>query len=296
MSALAPDAITLVGNYTRTNFVAERAVLMLSIGRVPTLANDARFADSERDNAKVALMTRAQQFRNAVLSKVADKNYRDKLPAAPNFSSDLSKFSKPLHTMTTIWERINEHQSELSLSGPLTLQVGYTEAMFAADIETLAVLTNAANKSESIVGFARSTRNTQMAAIYARLKQYRAGAASDLPKTSPALEHLPRLTPPPGTTPPTLGATGDWNSATLMADLSWSLSKAKDVTKLQIRGCTGGTYKNDEEEVVADLPATATSWSGDWGLTAPGAIASFKAYVVNYPLDKLRGLSLIRKD
>ena len=181
--------------------------------------------------------------------------------------------------MNSMWERINAHQSELGLSGPLTLQGDYTEASFAADIESLSVLTNAASKAESNVGFARSQRNTQMAAIYERLKQYRAGAASDLPKSSPALQHLPRLSPPEGTTPPALGATGEWNAATLMADLSWATSKAKEVLKIQIRGCTGN-YKNDEEEVVADLPADATTWSGDWGLTAPGAIASFKAYVM----------------
>ena len=278
-SELAPAAITLAGNYARADFGADRTALLTAIALVPSLANDARFAASDRDNAKIALMTRARQFRGAVLGKIANVDYSAHLPAAPNFTSDLSKFCEPLHTMNTIWERINGHQTELTLNAPLTLQGGYTEEMFAADIEALAVLTNAASRADSNVGFARATRNTQMAAIYERLKQYRAAAPADLPTDSPALSNLPRLSPEPGNTPPALGATGAWDAATSRAKLEWAAAKAKNVERIQVRGCTG-SYKDEEEEVVADLPADATGWSGDWGLTAPGAIASFKAYVM----------------
>ena len=276
---LAPGAITLAGNYARTDFEAERVAVLAGIARVPTLAGDARFAAADRDTAKSALITRAQQFRGAVLSKITDKTYRDRLPAAPNFTSDLSKFCEPLHTMTAMWEHINDHATELSLSAPLTLQGGYDVAAFAADIETLTVLTNASSKAENAVGFARATRDNEMSAIYERMKQYRAAAPADLPADSPALAKLPKLSPPPGTTPASLKVTGVWDVATARAILSWPASTVKDILKIQVRGCTG-TYKDAEEEVVADLPANATSWSGDWGLTAPGAIASFKAYIV----------------
>lgn len=52
-----------------------------------------------------------------------------------------------------------------------------------------------------------------------------------------------------------------------------------------MRACTGGSYKNSEEEIVAELPANATQYETDWGLTirgltTPGAIASFKVYVM----------------
>lgn len=39
-------------------------------------------------------------------------------------------------------------------------------------------------------------------------------------------------------------------------------------------------YKDEAEEMIADLAAETTNWTGDWGLTAPGAIASFKACVM----------------
>ena len=276
---LAPAAITLAGNYKRADFGAERAALLVAIARVPDLAGEARFAAAQRDNAKGALIARAKQFRGAVLSKVADKTYLAHLPAAPNDSADASKFCDPLHTMTAMWQRINDHATELGLSGPLTLQNNYAVAAFAADIEAMMGLTNAASRDESAVGFARGQRDNLMAAIYERLKQYRAAAPADLPADSPALLKLPKLSPPPGTTPASLKVTGAWNAATASANLSWPASTVKDILKIQVRGCTG-TYKDEQEEVVADLPANATSWSGDWGLTAPGAIASFKAFVM----------------
>ena len=276
---LDPAAITLAGNYTRTNFNNDRVDVLNAIAGVPTGASAARFAAAQRDTARADLITRAKQFRGAVLSKVADKNYLDHLPTVPKISSDLSKFCDPLHIMNTMWQRINAHAAELGLSGPLTLQGDYTEAMFVADIDALSALTNTANRTESSVGFARSIRDTLMAAIYERMKQYRAAAPADLPADSPALQNLPRLSPEPGHTPPTLGATGAWDAATSRARLEWAPSKAKNIDRIQVRGCTGN-YKETEEEIVADLPADATSWSGDWGLTAPGAMANFKAYVI----------------
>ena len=73
---LAPGAITLAGNYTRTDFASERTTLLASIGRVPSLAGDARFAASDRDNVRANLITRAP----AVSRGGLEQNRRQKLP------------------------------------------------------------------------------------------------------------------------------------------------------------------------------------------------------------------------
>jgi hypothetical protein len=95
-----------------------------------------------------------------------------------------------------------------------------------------------------------------------------------------SLQNLPRLSPPPGTTPPALTVTGVWEAAISKAHLSWPVSTAPHLDKLQVRVCTGGSYKNSEEEIITDLPANATQYETDWCLTIPGAIASFKVYVM----------------
>lgn len=175
----------------------------------------------------------------------------------------------------------HQHQRVgLGLGGPLTLQGGYDLAQFSIDIGQLATLYNSAGSAEEAAAFARSERDTKMEAIYTRMKQYRVAALAVLPPSSPALQNLPRLLPPPGTTPPPLGATGEWDAALVKARLTWTATTDPTVNKIQIRGCTGGSYKAGDEEIVADLAANATQWEGNWGLTIPGAIASFKAYAM----------------
>ena len=119
-----------------------------------------------------------------------------------------------------------------------------------------------------------------MAAIYERMKQYRLAAPARLPASSPALQNLPRLTPAPGTTPPAVTVTGLWDATLVKARLTWPISTAPNLDKLQVRACTGGTYKADVEEIVTDLAPTATVYDTDWGLTVTGAVATFKIYVM----------------
>lgn len=65
-----------------------------------------------------------------------------------------------------------------------------------------------------------------------------------------------------------------------MLRVSWRATQNPAVNKLQVRGCAGATFKSSDEEIITDLDRDATEWSGDWGLTVPGAIASFKVYAM----------------
>ena len=78
-------------------------------------------------------------------------------------------------------------------------------------------------------------------------------APARLPENSPALQNLPRLSPPPGTTPPALTVSGSWDASILKARLTWPASTAPNLVKLQVRGCTGGSYKAGDEEIIADF-------------------------------------------
>jgi hypothetical protein len=90
-----------------------------------------------------------------------------------------------------------------------------------------------------------------------------------LPANSPALQNLPRLSPPPGTTPPALTVTGVWEASLSKARLTWPVSSAPHLDKLQVRACTSGSYKNSEEEIITDLPANATQYFNRLGLNHP---------------------------
>ena len=161
------------------------------------------------------------------------------------------------------------------------MQGGFDQAQFSAAVENLAASYDAAINAEELLGNARGTRNIAMTAIYERMKQYRAAAPAALPANSPVLANLPRLTPPAGTTPPPLVIEGVWDNALGKAVFSFPASTAKNLLKLQARGCTGTTYKGEDEEIIADLLPTATRFETDWGLGAPGAKISVKIYVLN---------------
>ena len=275
-----PTPITLAGGYTLGQFQIDKPAVLTSIEEVHIYLEQARTAATGRDGAKLALIERGKQFRNSVLAQITDKSYTQNLPTLPNTGHDLSKFSEPLDAMRRLWERINQNAMQLGLSGDLTLQGGYTQAQFGGGITQIAAYYNDAERAEENAGFARTKRDNSTSAIYERMKQYRAAAPAMLPANSPALMNLPRLSPIPGTTPPGLEVTGEWNSTQNQAYFSWPASTFHDLDKLQVRGCTGSTYKAADEEVVADLLPTATSYATDWGLTAPGALAVYKVYVM----------------
>ncbi len=274
------ESLVLAGGYTQGQFQLDSAEVLSAMEEVRVFLDAAQTAAIVRDNSKLELLTRARQFHNSVLAQITDNTYTENLSSMPKLGSDLSKFAAPLQEMQRLWARINANATALGLSGPLTLQGGYTITPFIAAIEQLDDLYNAADSARESADFARTRRDNLMAAIYERMKQYRAAAPAMLPANSPALQNLPRLTPPPGTTPPALTVTGTWDNPILKARLTWPASTAPNLDKLQVRACTGGTYKAGDEEIVADLPANATAYDTDWGLTVPGAIASFKVYAM----------------
>ena len=277
---LAPAGLLLAGDYTQASFETDRTQLLALIAAATEAAADARDTATARDVLKSALLARGKQLRGAILSKVVDNSYLKDLVALPNFTDTQSKFIDPLNALERLWAKINAAGAALQLSADITLQGDYTQAMFAADLTQLGADYYAANQAEENTGFARTTRNNAMAAIYERMKQYRAGATSALPKNSPALANLPRLTPAAGTTPPALVIEGVWDNAIGKAVFTFPASTAKNLLKLQARGCTGTTYRGENEEFIADLLPDATRFETDWGLGAPGAKICVKIYVM----------------
>lgn len=276
---LGSEPIVLVGDYDQLQFQADRLALVALIGDVSIKAENARDAAAERDNLKSALLVRVKQLRAAVASKIGDPLYLRDLVLAPQFSDAQSKFSDPLLALNRLWAKINTNATALGLSTPLTLQNGYTQAQFTADLALLPTIYEAAEEADEKVGFARSVRNAAMKAIYERLKQYRKGAESALPPDSPALENLPRLTPKAGTTPPPVALSGHYDPVAEEAVFEIVPPNIANIARLQARGCTGTKYHADDEEVIADLPANARELRTKWGLSAPGAKISVKMYV-----------------
>ncbi len=91
----------------------------------------------------------------------------------------------------------------------------------------------------------------------------------------------PRLTPVPGHTPAAVVLTGLWKAAETKAELGWTASTEATLKHYQIRYCTSAEYSNDEEEILATVPKGGPlTLLTAAGLSVPGAVASFKVFVV----------------
>lgn len=277
---LGANPITLIGDYSQSLFVADRAAVVSAIDAVPGKSMAARMAANFIAAAKIALVARAVQLRGAIISKVGDPKYLKMLVPAPAISTDLPNFTQILCKLAELWEMIDADATNLGLANPITLQNGYTLAQFQSDIAALTPLSTNALTANSQLSLARGARDALLGPIYERMKQYRIGAKAALPVNSPALKGLPLLTPARGSTPPAVVVTAVWEEGILKARLSWNKSLAKHGVRLQLRGCTGGSYKNGDEEVIFDLPFDATEALTDWGLEVEGAIATFKIFVI----------------
>ncbi len=277
---MAPGALILGGNYNRAAFGTDRTTMLTSMDSVLHLAQTFRTKAAARDTLKLNLTQRAIQLRLSIQAQILDAQIRKRAQTAPHVNSDIAKFTKPLKANAEIWEEINSDLAKFQLTAPLTLQGGYTLAEFQADIVASETLTDQTATAERTLNTARGTLRNQLKAIYERMKQYRAAVMAQLPKNSPARQTLPRLTPKPGTKPPAVAVSGAWDAVISQARLTWLATDAKDLLKLQVRACVGPHYKPSEETIVADLPGDAIQWQGDWGLTVPGNVASFKVYVM----------------
>ncbi len=273
-------AVALGGGYTFDNLQTDRTRLMALINLVQSSASDLRIQTDERDNVKAFLMEKHAQFRGMVLGLITDADILKALPVAPRINADSSKFLAPLNATALVWERINAAPPTYGLPGPLTLSGDYTVGQFRDKINDLMPSYNSVQVAEVVLSRARTERDNAMAAIYERMKQYRAMLPSVRPAHSPALMNLPRLSPAPSTTPPPLLVSGAWEASIGAARLAWAASTAPNLDKLQVRGCVTAVYKSVEEEIVADLDAAATEFQTTWGLGAPGQTASFKVYVM----------------
>ncbi len=110
--------------------------------------------------------------------------------------------------------------------------------------------------------------------------QYRSAVRGVLPRGHELLATIPAITSPPGSTPDAVDAGGVWNGTTLEADLTRTPSTHPNLDHYSIRTAPGQNYKTAHKSVVDRVEAGATALSTNAGLTAPGATALYRVYVV----------------
>jgi len=242
---------------------------------VEVARNSLELARAQIETLKAGLLERLNQFNLKLASLAPESPLMALRPKAYSQSDGMGKILSPLDDLADIWQRYDTANT----AAPLTLMGGYTLASFTTQHTALRAAYPAWSAAQNGLNMARAERNALQDRIRTILVQYRQRIPAEFPEGSTILATLPRLTPPDGSTPDAATLSGTWNTTTVAADLAWVPITDDSVTTLHLRATAGPEYEADDESIIATVPANApATWTGNWGLAAPGASASFKLY------------------
>ncbi|MES2440789.1 MAG: hypothetical protein V4584_17115 [Verrucomicrobiota bacterium] len=187
-----------------------------------------------------------------------------------------SGFTKPLDDVAAQWK-----EKELETGDDVVLRDGYAIGEFEGEMVALRAAYAAWSTAGQKLKMAIQTRVAMEDRIYAVLKKYREVVGLRFTKDSPIYLSMPRLTPLPGHTPAAVILSGVWNAPEAKAELGWTVSTEATLKHYQVRFCSGPDYVNSEEEIVATIPPGGPLiFLTPAGLSVPGAVATYKVYVV----------------
>ena len=276
---LGASPVLLQGGFTLANLQADRAALEAAILALQPVDNTRSSTASDRDIKKSAIRARLVQFRAIAIGQLAGSLYIRALPKMPRFSVNEATYLAAFDDMANLWGQINT-APPAGFTAPLVLQGGYTQADFAAEVAALRATFLAANAAIVNARIARERRDLLLPNLRARLRQYRSVAKGRIPVTSPLLNTVPALSPPPGSTPAPVAVGGSWNAAQGKGVLTWIASTNTTLASYSVRTAPAPTYKTTDETAIASVAPSVTTFATSDGLTAPGAVALFRVYVV----------------
>lgn len=278
--ALGASPLLLKGGYSLSSLTTERAEIQNLITTVESVNNNRQIAAANRDAKKSAITGRIGQFRAAVKYQVNGSAYVAALPVVPDIKRAEGIFLRPLDDMATLWFRVNNDENISGFAPPLTLLGGYDLVAFAAELDQLRDAYSAVSAADIEAKLARKRRDALLPTARTRMLQYRTAVLAKFGPDDPFTLSLPKYSPDRGSTPEPVNLSGVWDAASGKANLLWSASDNANLDHYDIRQSGAGTYKAADESSVASVPKTQTAYATNAGLTAPGAVNTFKVYVI----------------
>lgn len=262
----------------RAGYAAKRTELV-------RLENAQELAGADVALLRPKVLLRLSQFNDTVRAWWGELPVAAAVPGLPGITAGVEKFLEAMRDALWLWDRLNAGPppSGGSLTLPLKLDqpATFDRAQMAAMLTDLTTTRDAAESAVRELKVARAERDVlgararQVLVTYARVVRARLGA------DHPLVESLPRLNPLAGHTPKSVGLTGTWDAERQAVKLEWGPTKEATLEQFQLRYCPGTSYAKGRERLVATLPPTGerATWV-TMGLEAPGAVASYKLYVM----------------
>lgn len=185
-----------------------------------------------------------------------------------------------------LWERIDTAVAGVPAGVVVPLVAGPAPGLdrggLEGRLEALVAARGAVEALEFAAAVLRAERDALEAEVRAVLVAYARAVPVRLGPDAVAVQSVPRVSPLPGRTPAPVALAGAWDDAAQGARLEWGASTEGEALDFyQVRWCAGPDYNKKEERVALRLPADGERVAVvRAGLEVPGAVASYKVYVV----------------
>ena len=195
-AALAPNTLKLIGPYVRANLVADRTAVAAAFADVQAKLNAVQSGRGDRRNKTRALQTRFVQFRATMTGQLPGSAYSLSLPLTPQYDDPPGVWIDRTEAAANLWAKVNANNPPVAgFVPPLLLAGGYALADFTAESALVRDAFAALSNAEQTLQVTRSQRDLTLAAVRARLIQYRKAAVGALGAGHPAVLSLPKLSP-----------------------------------------------------------------------------------------------------
>lgn len=247
---------------------------------------EGRIAAGEVALRRVAALEGLRVFSDTVRVWWAGRAEAGVVRRLPDPGASLEKVVGAVRWGLLLWERIDVGAGGVPAGVVVPLVAGASPGLDRAGLEGRLAALLAAREAGLALEFAaavlRAERDGLEAQVRGVLAAYRLAVPVRLGPDAALASTLPRLTPLPGSTPSPVGLTGAWDAAAGAARLEWEASDAGEALDFyQVRWCAGPDYNKKEERVALRVPADGVRVALiARGLEVPGAVVSFKVYVV----------------
>jgi len=276
--ALGATPLILRGAYALANLNTDRTAIATAFAAVQTADNTRQIAASDRDIKLAALKEKLRQFRAAVQGQIAGTAYVNALPVIPSASKTVGDWFNAFDDMNNLWTQINA-ATIAGFTGPLKLSGGYLIAAFGTDYTALKTVYTAVTTATKNATIAREQRNDLLDVVYNRLKEYTPFVNGLFPAGHALIASLPKLSPPPGSTPKAVIVNAHWDNTLKKVIFDWNASETLSVESYSVRFHPGLNYKADEEQSVASKIA-GLHFETEYGLPAAGSVGYYKVYAI----------------
>ncbi|MDX2111853.1 MAG: hypothetical protein SFY80_16610 [Verrucomicrobiota bacterium] len=279
----ATKHIVLQDNYALPELTATRDTFEAMGAEHAALLSALRQANGTRNllrNEVIGMMSefslRARGFKqHPVFAEACEALRTDIVP-----TSSINKIVEAAAVTMQEWQKIDTVVAT-AIPHPFLLSNGVSLEQFTTKVTALQVSGVAVIMAQGAVrNSAASRRQFIKETIRPRLTEYRQLVKALYPRNHIFVVTLPRLNPPPGSTPDAVTLRGGWDVTGQMAALIWTACKHPDLEAYEIRVCLDTVYHADEDEVVGRVSKDTLHYTTTYGLADHEDRAVFRVYAI----------------